>query len=197
MPSGTYRIDTGDGRRQLERFRCAPGPAGWRYAATRQDEADGRVLGRIDLTVDARGGTVRLEVQGGGWQLRGGTVGGQTLWRRGDREYEQSAEGFTGLSPAYLVATARRLGPALAGGEPSRPVRLVEVCEEALATRLVRHLWSWCGAQDAGGVPVATYEVTDLDTGVRQAVLLAGDVVVSAAGITVSELDGAPTLARA
>ena len=120
--------------------------AGWSY-----DEP-----GRLHLQVDAAGVTTRLHVEGGGWVLRGGCVGGSVLWRRGELEGEAVALGFTGTHPAYDVAVALRL--RLAVGE-SRRVRLVEVTEPVLATRLVDRGW----ARPADG----RWLVTDLATGER------------------------------
>ena len=96
--------------------------------------------GRLHLRVDAAGVTTRLHAEAGGWVLRGGCVGDAVLWRRGRRgEGEAVALGFTGAHPAYDVAVALRL--RLAVGE-SRRVRLVEVTEPVLATRLVDRQWS-------------------------------------------------------
>jgi hypothetical protein len=93
----------------------------------------------LHLRVDAAGVTTRLHVEGGGWVLRGGCVGDAVLWRRGDEEGEAVALGFAGASPAYDVAVALRL--RLEVGE-SRRVRLVEVTQPVLATRLVDRQWS-------------------------------------------------------
>ena len=120
--------------------------AGWSY-----DEP-----GRLHLQVDAAGVTTRLHVEGGGWVLRGGCVGGTVLWRRGELEGEAVALGFTGSHPAYDVAVALRL--RLAVGE-SRRVRLVEVTEPVLATRLVDREWARPAER--------RWVVTDLATGER------------------------------
>ena len=110
----------------------------------------------LRLQVDAAGVTTRLHVEAGGWVLRGGCVGGSALWRRGDLEAEAVALGFTGAHPAYDVAVALRL--RLAVGERRR-VRLVEVTEPVLATRLVDRQWER-PAPDR-------WVVTDLATGER------------------------------
>ena len=112
--------------------------------------------GRLHLRVDAAGVTTRLHVEAGGWVLRGGCVGDAVLWRRGEVEGEAVALGFTGAHWAYDVAVALRL--RLAVGE-SRRVRLVEVTEPVLATRLVDRQWS----RPADG----RWVVDDLATGER------------------------------
>ena len=124
--------------------------AGWSY-----DEP-----GRLHLQVDAAGVTTRLHAEAGGWVLRGGCVGGSVLWRRGDGEHEAQALGFTGGSAAYDVAVALRL--RLGVGERRR-VRLVEVTEPVLATRLVDQEWSRPAPDRWLAVDLATGERRDVD----------------------------------
>ena len=133
--------------------------AGWTHDGPRT----GAGLGRLHLQVDASGVTTRLHVEGGGWVLRGGCVGGSVLWRRGaitgeGGEGEAVALGFTGASRAYDVAVALRL--RLEVGE-CRRVRLVAVTEPVLATRLVDREWSRPAAD--------RWVVDDLATGERHA----------------------------
>jgi len=124
--------------------------AGWSY-----DEP-----GRLHLRVDRSGVTTRLHVEAGGWVLRGGCVGGSVLWRRGELEGEAVALGFTGACPAYDVAVALRL--RLAVGEQRR-VRLVEVTQPVLATRLVDRQWSRPAARRWVVDDLATGERHDVD----------------------------------
>src|SRR5687767_15130413 len=107
MPRGTY---THAERGWVERFACAPGTSGWRYVS--QTYADDVPVGRLDLTVDDTWRCVRVVASYGGWTLRGGVVGPEALWIRdpGGSEDSERAAGFTGASPAFLVATARLLG---------------------------------------------------------------------------------------
>ena len=156
MPAGVYRLVDG----ALGRFTCAPGPAGWRY-----------VSDRLDLTVDDRWVVVRLVVARVGWELRGGVVGPDVMWRRDGRVMTVRADGFTGPSPAYDVALARHL--RLGIGQ-TRRLRLVEVTEPVAATRTVDVQW----ARLADALGTERYEVDDLATGVRRVVYLLGDVVV-------------------
>lgn len=180
MPAGTYLLSGHDGAWAVERFTCAPGPAGWRYVGERTDPSTGAPLGRLDLTLDASGRTVRLLVTAGGWELRGGSLGVEVLWRRGDEERSAPAAGFTGSSPAYAVATARLL--RLEVGEQRR-VALVAVTDPVLATRAVDEAWALTGVERRGEVDVARYEVADLATGDRRVVHLAGEVVLDADGV--------------
>ena len=117
--------------------------------------------GRLHLRVDAAGVTTRLHAEGGGWVLRGGCVGRCVLWRRGAGpdewvEGEAVALGFTGPHPAYDVAVALRL--RLGVGDRQR-VRLVEVTDPVLATRVVDREWSHPAP--------ARWTVLDLATGER------------------------------
>lgn len=170
----------------VERFSCAPGPAGWRYVGTREDPATGAPLGRIDLVLQASG-AVRLEVTAGDWVLRGGVVGGEVLWRRGEGERVERGHGFTGASPSYAVVLSR-------SGAGRR--RLVEVTEPVLATRVVEQRWSDLGQEVRQGLVVGSWQVDDPATGARSVLHLSGDVVLSAPGVRLVELDGVPTLTR-
>ena len=177
MPQGSYLLTGPAGRPETERFSCAPGPLGWRYAATREDTVTGRRLGTVDLIVDTGGAALRLEVVRGPWVLRGGVVGGRVLWRRGEEEHEDDAAGFAGTSPGLLVAAA-----LLARGEELR-VALAEVDDAALGVRVVRRQWRPLGERTgSAGAPERGWLVADLDTGEGGEVWLAGDVVVEAPG---------------
>ncbi len=168
---GSYRVGPVD-----ERFSCGAGPAGWRYVGTR---AGGDT---VDLTVDAAGRAVRLLAHHDGWELRGGSAGGEVLWVRGEEEHRAGAAGFTGSSPAYDLATARMLG--LQVGQ-TRRVTLVEVSEPVAAARTVEHGW----ARTEGPEPdVDRYEVADLQTGERWVLHLSGEVLVSREGARTAAL---------
>ena len=132
-------------------------------------------------------GAVRLEVLAGAWALRGGVVGDEVLWRRGSQERAERGHGFTGASPSYAVVLAR-LG---AGAR-----RLVEVTEPVLATRVVEQRWELIAQEQRDGLAVDTWQVDEPATGARSVLHLAGDVVLAAPGVTLLELDGAPTLTR-
>jgi hypothetical protein len=186
VPAGSYVLSDHDGPWAVERFSCAPGPAGWRYVGERTDPDTAAPLGRLDLTVDATGRIVRLLVRAGGWELRGGSVGSEVLWRRGDEERSAPAAGFTGTSPAYAAATARLLQLEVGG---RRRVGLVAVTEPALATRAVDEGWALTGVERHGDLEVARYEVADLATGDRRVVHLAGDVVLDADDVALAELE--------
>ena len=181
MPSGAYLLSGHDGPYAVERFSCGPSGDAWRWAASREDPVTGAPLGRLEL--ELRGAAQRVHAEAGGWLLRGGTAGGECSWRRGQDERSTAAAGFTGTSPAFAVATRRLLGSA-------GPVRLrrVQVADEVLATRLVDEAWRCDGPELVDRVEVERCEATDLDTGERRVLHLAGDLVLEAPGVRLLSL---------
>ena len=192
MPRGVYLLGSDDGG-AVERFSCAAGAAGWRYAATSE-------RGRVDVVVDTRWRQVRVELTGGGWTIRGGVAGRELLWVRSGGaepvEHAATAVGFAGASPGLTVAIARTL--ALSAGS-SADLRVVTVDPRTLATREVPQRWQLVSvteqATETRPLPVERYAVTDLETGETAQLHVAGDVVLDAPGIALDELDGPPTLA--
>ncbi|MFI0357236.1 hypothetical protein [Actinomadura sp. 9N407] len=190
MPRGTYlHLDDG----VEETFQCAPGPGGWRYVGERSDGV------RTDLVVDARWRQIRVELTGPQWWIRGGVTGRDLVWVRGGdgdaTEHQARSIGFLGESPGFLVALSRSLD--LRAGE-GVTVRLVQVAGTALAALTVDRRWRLAGitpyATETDPLPVARYEVTDLATAEEYAVHLAGDVVLDAPGIELTELQSPPNL---
>jgi hypothetical protein len=193
MPRGTYLHDDGD----PEQFQCAPGPGGWRYVGRRRD-------GAIDLTVDSRWRQIRVQLTRGDWLVRGGLAGPEVMWvRSGDpargpgdppTEHSAVATGFISDSPGLLIAVARTL--ALDEGERAE-VRLVELAGPALAALTVVRRWELAETvvyeTDLAPLRVERYEVTDLSTGEKDTVHLAGDVVVDAPGMELTGLEGPPS----
>ena len=182
MPRGSYLLSDHQGPFARERFACAPGPLGGRYAATREDPTTGAPLGGLDVVLDPRGRVLRLQVTGAGWELRGGAVGeDQVLWKRGAVERQAAAAGFSGTSPVFALAAIRRLRPDSRGVT----ARLAMIGDAALSVLLVDHRWT-ATAPGPGGA--ASYEVADLSTGVRGAVLIERDVVLAAPGAVLLEV---------
>jgi hypothetical protein len=198
VPRGVYVLRSADGGPEaVERFSCAAGATGWRYAATR--EPGGRVGSRVDLVVDTRWRQVRVELTGGGWTIRGGVTGRELLWVRSGAaepvEHRATAVGFAAASPGLTVALARTL--ALSAGS-SADLRVVAVDADTLATRDVPQRWQLVSvteqATETRPLPVERYAVTDLETGETSPLYVAGDVVLDAPGVALEELDGPPTL---
>ena len=199
MPRGRYRHhDPHDGTPLgEEHFQCALGPAGWRYVS------GSGPAGAVDLTLDAHGRPLRLELRTADWQVRGTALDGVTWVRQAvdgteAEEGNAPARGFTGASPAFLVATAHllRLTPAA----PTARVRLVDLAPPVLAPRTREESWTLLGSErhdtDAGPLIVDHYRVTDLETGQARQVHLAGDVLLAAPGLELEDLDSPPSRLR-
>ncbi|HEU0103074.1 MAG TPA: hypothetical protein VFR07_12225 [Mycobacteriales bacterium] len=184
MPAGAYLLSGPDGPYAVERFSCGAGPAGWRYVARREQPGTGAPLGRLDVVLDARGRVLRAAVDAGGWQLRGGVVGPEVLWRRGDAEHSARAAGFSGTSPVWLLAATRLLGAGPDGRAATR-LRWVRLGDEALATHLVDERWAGTPTGQAG---VHRWEAADLATGVLRVCVVAGDLVLDAPGVALQDL---------
>ncbi|MER8015402.1 hypothetical protein ACIQ7S_23245 [Streptomyces griseoluteus] len=204
MPRGRYSLHDPHDHTPLaeEHFHCAPGPSGWRYVS-QLTAPDGAHQGSVDLALDDLGRPIRLELHAGGWQVRGAALDGVT-WVRTDPAGLEATEGnvpahaFTGTSPAFLVATARLL--RLAPSSAATRVRLVALTDPVLAPRTVDQSWALVDrkahATDNGPLLVDEYQVTALDTGERHAVHIAGDVVLSAPGIELEDLQTPPSTFR-
>ncbi|MFE0404802.1 hypothetical protein ACFW19_23305 [Streptomyces nigra] len=201
MPRGRYSLlDPHDHTPFAhEHFQCAPGPSGWRYVARRTTSA-GDDIGSVDLTLDALGRPLRLELHAGDWQVRGAALDGVT-WVRTDPTGTEATEGnvpahaFTGTSPAFLVATTRLL--RLTPSASATRVRLVALTDPVLAPRTVDQSWALVNSEthatDNGPLTVDEYQVTALDTGEQHTVHIAGDVVLAAPGIELEDLDSPPS----
>ncbi|GGX61310.1 hypothetical protein [Streptomyces minutiscleroticus] len=202
MPRGRYSLHDPHDHTPLadEYFHCAPGPSGWRYVSQLTTPSGDR-SGSVDLALDDLGRPIRLELHAGGWQVRGAALDGVT-WVRTDPTGEHATEGnvrahaFTGASPAFLVATARLL--RLTPGSPATRVRLVALTDPVLAPLTVDQSWALVSREahptDNGPLTVDAYEVTALDTGERSTVHLAGDVVLSAPGVELEDLETPPSV---
>ncbi|MHC0434352.1 hypothetical protein ACX6XY_29895 [Streptomyces sp. O3] len=211
MPRGRYSLHDPHDHTPLgeEHFHCAPGPSGWRYIAQITTPADretekgireSAVTGSVDLAIDELGRPIRLELHAGGWQVRGAALEGVT-WVRTDPTGEHATEGnvpahaFTGMSPAFLIATARLL--RLTPDAPATRLRLVRFTDPVLAPRTVDQSWALLKSEahttDNGPLIVDEYQVTALDTGEQGTVHIAGDVVLAAPGIELEHLESPPS----
>jgi len=202
MPRGRYSLHDPHDHTPLanEHFHCAPGPSGWRYVS-QLTTPTGDPSGSVDLALDELGRPIRLELHAGGWQVRGAALDGVT-WVRTDPTGTHATEGnvrahaFTGMSPAFLIATARllRLTPSAAATR----VRLVAFTDPVLAPRTVDQSWALVNSEthttDNDPLVVDEYQVTALDTGEQHTVYIAGDVVLAAPGIELEDLESPPSV---
>jgi hypothetical protein len=170
---GSYQLADSE-----EHFSCGPGPLGWRYTS-RTTHGD-----TLDLTLENHGLVRRLEADFDGWAVRGGVVGDDVVWVRGELEQSTRAAGFTGESPAFDIALSRML--ALDVGALVQ-VTLVELTAPVGAPRTVVHGWTRTADPEDG---VQRFEVADLSTAERWVLHIAGEVVVSREGARPAVLAG-------
>jgi hypothetical protein len=201
MPRGRYSLHDPHDHTPLaeEHFHCAPGPSGWRYVS-QLTSPSGDPAGSVDLALDDLGRPIRLELHASGWQVRGAALDGVT-WVRTDPTGAHATEGnvrahaFTGTSPAFLIATARLL--RLTPDASATRVRLLAFTDPVLAPRTLDQSWALITrethATDNGPLAVEEYQVTALDTGEQHAVHLSGDVILSAPGIELEDLETPPS----
>lgn len=201
MPRGRYSLHDPHDHTPLgeEHFHCATGPSGWRYIA-QLTAPSGEHSGSIDLTLDALGRPIRLELHAGSWRVRGAAMDGVT-WVRTDPSGRNASEGsarahsFTGASPAFLIATARLIRPDL--GAAAGRVRLVALTPPVLAPRTLDQSWALLESAshptDTGPLVVDNYRISDMETGEQQNVHVAGDVVLAAPGVELEDLDSPPS----
>ena len=201
MPRGRYSLHDPHDRTALgeEHFHCAPGAGGWRYVSQRTSPS-GDHIGSLDLTLDDLGRPLRLELHAASWQVRGAALDGVT-WVRSDPSGQHSTGGnvlahsFTGSSPAFLVAVSRLL--RLAPGAPATRIRLVAFTDPVLAPRTLDQSWALLDRTahptDSGPLTVDEYQVSEVDTGERHTIHIAGDVVLAAPGVELEDLESPPS----
>lgn len=202
MPRGRYSLHDPHDHTHLgdEYFQCAPGPSGWRYVSQLTVPTAEDPRGSVDLAIDELGRPLRLELHAADWQIRAAALDGVT-WVRTDPSGTHATEGnaparaFTGTSPAFLVAISRLL--RLTPDSPTARVRLVSFTEPVLAPRTVDQSWALVNSEahptDNGPLIVDEYQVSALDTGEQHTIHLTGDVVLTAPGIELEDLETPPS----
>jgi hypothetical protein len=179
MPIGRYLVMDGEGRAVgTEEFRCAPGPAGWRYAAsvvTNDPEPHGEV---IDLVVDTDWRPVRLRIDTGSHHLLAspagdrltGALDGQPL----DEPFGPGVE-IDYLSPCFNAVTVRRL-------DRTADIDVVYLEPVTCRPSRVRQRYERGPEEDVdtsvGRFRARRWRYTALDTGWTGLLWVAGDVVV-------------------
>jgi hypothetical protein len=113
MPVGRYRVMDGEGHSVgTEEFRCAAGPAGWRYFSQVETVVPHPHREVIDLAVDAAWRPVRLRIETGEHSLYAAVEGGRLLGRRDSEELDlpfPSSMEIDYFSPCFNAVTANRL----------------------------------------------------------------------------------------
>lgn len=181
MPVGRYRVMDGEGRVVgAEDFRCAPGPAGWRYFADIETSDPEPHREQVDYVVDGSWRPLRLTVETGSHSLVLRTSGDALV---GERDGEPLEIPFGPemeidyLSPCFNAVTANRLGS-------TRDIEVVYLepvtCEPVLA----RQRYELVEPEDAVRTPVGEFQASRwrysaLPDGWTGQLWVAGDVVVS------------------
>jgi hypothetical protein len=184
MPLGRYTVMDGEGHPVgTEDFRCAPGPSGWRYAAsitTTVPEPHGEL---VDLVVDRSWRPVRLRIDTGQHHLVASPRGDRLT---GVRDGEPFDVGFDPeveldyLSPSFNAVTANRLG---------RTAEIDVVYLEPVTCRPVpmRQRYELVGEEEVdtpvGRFRAARWQYTALGSGFSRPMWLAGDVIVRYEGV--------------
>jgi hypothetical protein len=193
MPVGRYVVMDGGRPVGTEEFRCAPGPAGWRYFSRIETILPEPHLEVVDLVVDGSWRPVRLRIDTEQHRLDLAADGDRLTGRRDDRPLDVAfgpdAE-LDYLSPCFNVVTATRLGRAAEievlylepfTCEPVQERQRYEPEEEGEVDTPV------------GRFAARRWRYTSLRSGWSASFWLAGDVVVAYEGLfTLEEFEAGP-----
>lgn len=180
MPAGRYTVLDGTGRAAgTEEFRCAPGPAGWRYVSTIAASVPKPHQEVVDFVVDAGWRPVRLRIDTGSHQLLAGVRGDRLVGTRDgaplDLPFGPEVE-IDYRSPCFNAVTALLLG---------RTAEIEVIFLEPVTCEPVpvRQRYELHGEEDvdtpAGRFRARRWQYTDLDSGWTRPLWVAGDVVVA------------------
>jgi hypothetical protein len=184
MPSGRYTVLGDDGDPVgTEDFRCAPGPAGWRYFAEIDTIEHGEHHETVDVVVDDVWRPVRLRVDSGAHDLLL-EAGGDAITGFRDRVPVRFAWGpethLDYLTPATNLITTRRLSG-------TAEIEVLFVDPFTLEARSTRQRYERLGEEQAetpvGRFDATRWRFTALDSGWTGDLWVAGDVVVAYEGI--------------
>ena len=181
MPAGRYRVMDGEGNPVgAETFRCAPGPAGWRYFSEIDTSDPEQHRERVDLVVDDRWRPVRLVIDTGSHSL--------ALLNRGDvlegtRDNEPIEIPFGPdhhldyLSPSFNAVTVQRL-------TGTTGIEVVYLEPVTCAPLPERQRYELVDSNERVDTPVGTFSASrwiyhQERTGWNRPLWVAGDVVVA------------------
>jgi hypothetical protein len=184
MPSGRYVVMDGDGNPVgTEEFRCAPGPAGWRYFSEIQTGLPERHDEIVDLVVDAEWHPVRVRIATGSHEIElTASERSLTGWLDGEPAVlpwgRQMHIDY--LSPAFNAVTANRL-------DASAEIDVVYLAPVSCEPTVQRQRYELIG-DDETATPVGRFQTrrwryTTLDSGWTADLWVAGDVVVAYEGL--------------
>lgn len=191
MPAGRYTVQDGSGRPVgTESFRCAPGPAGWRYFAEIETSVPEPHREVVDLVVDDSWRPVRLRIQTGSHEFAMAVEGDRaTTLLDGtpvDVPFGPEVE-LDYLSPCFNAVTANRLGrTADIDVLYLRPV----TCEPVAVRQRYQSEGEEEVATPVGRFRAARWRYTALGSGFTRPLWVAGDIVVAYKGVfELSEYD--------
>ena len=164
-----------------EEFRCAPGPAGWRYVSTIQIESGEPHVEIVDVAVDHRWRPVRLRIDTGEHSLlltaSNGTMRGAKDGEPIDLDWFDDVDY---LSPSFNVATARRLSR-------TAEVDVLFFDPVTLKPSIVPQRYEMLGEGEvispAGRFAATEWRYTALRSGFTRRLWIAGDVLISYEGV--------------
>jgi hypothetical protein len=180
MAQGRYAV-LGDGGEVVgtEDFRCAPGPAGWRYFSTISTTEPEPHTEVIDVAVDAAWRIARVRIDAGAHEILLEPSGGVLIGFRDGEPLEVPwgpelhLDCFT---PATNAVTARRL-------DGTSEIDVVYLAPSTLDPSVVRQRYELVGDEEidtlVGRFAATRWRFTALDSGWASDLWVAGDVVVA------------------
>ncbi len=184
MPAGRYTILDVDGRpRGTEKFRCAPGPMGWRYFSDVEIETNEPHHEIVDLAVDSSWRPVRTRIETGSHSILLTAEGDRLAGFRDGQPvaipWDPDAE-LHYASPAYNVVTANRL-------RRSAEFDVVFLQPVTCKPVLERQRYELIGEEEVetavGRFAATRWRFTALAGGFTAGMWIAGDVLVSYEGL--------------
>jgi hypothetical protein len=179
MPAGRYVIIGDDGDPVgTETFRCAPGPAGWRYVSDVETEEHGRHREVVDVVVDAAWRIARVRLDSGEHRLMLEPIDGHLSGRRDEEDIEVDwgpDDHLDYLTPATNLITIRRLSG-------TSDIDVVYLAPFSMEASRVRQRYELAGPEEVE-TPVGRFDAnrwtyTSLDSGWSSDLWVAGDLVV-------------------
>lgn len=179
MPQGRYSVIGDDGAAVgTEDFRCAPGPAGWRYVSEVDTNEHGPHRAIVDLVADAAWRIVRVRIETADHRLllepRDGVLAGERDGEPLEVSWEPD-DHFDYLTPATNLITCRRL-------VGSAEIDVVFVDPFTLVPTRERQRYELLGPDEAetpvGRFASDRWRYTSIESGWSSLLWVAGDVVV-------------------
>jgi len=184
MPAGRYTVLDGSGRPVgTEAFRCAPGPAGWRYFSDIQTNVPEPHHEVVDLVADSAWRPVRTRIHTGSHEILLTAEGNRLSGFRDGAAIEMTLGPEVELdyaSPAYNVVTANRLGRT---AEFDVVFLQPMTCEPVMDRQRYELLGDQEVATPAGRFAGVRWRFVLLSSGWSRDMWFAGDVVVRYEGV--------------